>query len=112
MTEPDFIGRFIENWKDIATWSISLLGIAAACVYRYKQLDENKRKRAAIQAKKKEELALQIRELQKDLEAANARIDKLSNLCQDQIKSNKIAYGKAMRVEGRLDERGYYADKA
>jgi|TARA_R110001592_G_scaffold313382_1_gene588762 cytochrome c-type biogenesis protein CcmH/NrfG len=98
------ISWLLLYWIEITGWSIALLSIFFTAVWRYKLWDEKRINRARKAAKAKEELSLQIKELQKDLEAANNRIDKLSDLCQSQIETNKKALAISSYNKGRIDQ--------
>ena len=97
----DWLGLY---WIELTGWSIALLSIFLTVAWRYKLWDEKRINRARRAAKAKEELSLQINELKKDLEAANNRIDKLSNLCQSQIDTNKKALAMSAYNKGRIDQ--------
>jgi len=73
---------FIEFWLEIVMVIVAVLGLFSAVIYRYKQLDENKRKRVASTAKRREAQALEIKDLQKNNQALEDRVNRLSRLCE------------------------------
>ena len=73
---------FVEFWLEIVMVVIAFLGLFSAVIYRYKQLDESKRRRVSATAKRREAQALEIKDLQKNNQALEDRVNRLSRLCE------------------------------
>ena len=71
-----------EYWVEITGLIVAILGLFSAAIYRYKQLDEHRRKKVAATAKRREASALEIKDLQKNNQALEDRVDRLSKLCE------------------------------
>ncbi len=71
-----------EYWVEFTGLIVAILGLFSAAIYRYKQLDEQRRKKASAEAKRREDLALKIKDLQKNDQALEERVDRLSKLCE------------------------------
>ena len=100
--------EFISKYYQVISVVFGLLaglGVVIGIVYKLTILNE-----ARLKQKRdyKRFVEKQLNDLDKrmyNLDNEDGRINKLSDLCQSQIKSNKLALSNSAYVKGRIDER-------
>ena len=99
---------FLEAWKNTALAVMSFftfIGIISAVFYRAYNIIDNKRK---AQIKKDSAIAERFKNIEQRLyhldDKETGRVHMVSDLCKEQIETNKKAWAMANYVKGRLDE--------
>jgi len=101
------IEQFIKDHFEIISVIFGLLaalGVIIGIVYKITILNEARLKRKRDYKRANEEKITELEKRMYRLDSKDGRINKLSDLCQSQIKSNKLALSNAAYVKGRIDE--------
>lgn len=100
--------EFVSKYFEIISVVFGLLaglGVVIGIVYKLTILNESRLK---VKRDYKRCIESRLADLDKrmyNLDNPDGRINKLSDLCQSQIKSNKLALSNAAYVKGRIDEK-------
>jgi len=98
---------FIAEYYQLISVIFGVLATIAALigiVYRITILNEARLKRKRDYKRDIESKITYLEKRMFRLDSDDGSINKLSDLCQSQIKSNKIAIGNAAYVRGRIDQ--------
>ena len=85
----------LANWEPIAATSIAIISLGVGL----RSYELRKKKEESLKNEKSKQLAIEISELKKDRESDSKRIDKLSELCKDQLSNTTEA--KVMAAEAK-----------
>ncbi len=92
----------IEFWFMVVGGILAMLAAISAIVYRIAYLYSKKKEKALA-------LNQRLNDIEKRLHHLDCpqtgRVHKISDLCVDQLESNKKAYGLALYVKGKLESK-------